>query len=151
MLREKENINDGLGLPDWRLSICLGISWLVVLLVVVRGIKSSGKAAYFLAIFPYVVMLGLLARSVTLDGAMNGIMYFISPDWTRLWELKVWYNAVSQCFFSLTVCFGAIVMFSSHNKFEHNVYRFVNLSITILLFERNRINKIYVNISETHK
>lgn len=128
VLREKANIDDGIGAPDWRLTLCLAVSWLVVLLVVVRGVKSSGKAAYFLAIFPYVVMIGLLARAVTLEGASNGILYFVTPVWDKLWIPQVWYRAVSQCFFSLTVCFGAIVMFSSHNKFEHNVYRSVYIS-----------------------
>ncbi|XP_058795199.1 sodium-dependent nutrient amino acid transporter 1-like isoform X2 [Phymastichus coffea] len=134
VLREKADINDGLGLPDWRLTICLAASWLVVLLVVVRGVKSSGKAAYFLAIFPYTVMFGLLVRSVTLEGATNGILYFITPNWQKLWEPKVWYNAVSQCFFSLTVCFGAIAMFSSHNKFNHNVYRDAQIVTTLDIF-----------------
>jgi solute carrier family 6 amino acid transporter-like protein 5/7/9/14 len=123
VLHEKTDISDGLGVPDCRLSIYLGLSWLCVLLVVVRGVKSSGKAAYFLAIFPYVVMLGLLVKSMTLDGSFNGVLYFVTPIWRRLLEPQVWYQAVSQCFFSLTTCFGAIVMFSSHNKFDHDVYR----------------------------
>ena len=35
----------------------------------------------------------------------------------------MWYNAVTQCFFSLSVGFGPIITFSSHNPFEHNIYR----------------------------
>ncbi|XP_003427814.1 sodium-dependent nutrient amino acid transporter 1 [Nasonia vitripennis] len=134
VLREKANIDDGIGAPDWRLTLCLAASWLVILLVVIKGVKSSGKAAYFLAIFPYVVMIGLLARAVTLDGASNGILYFITPVWDKLWRPQVWYYAVSQCFFSLTVCFGAIVMFSSHNRFEHNVYRDAQIVTTLDIF-----------------
>lgn len=51
--------------------------------------KSAGKAAYFLAIFPYLVMSVLLVRSVTLPGAMKGIWYFISPRWEALLDPKV--------------------------------------------------------------
>lgn len=36
---------------------------------------------------------------------------------------KVWYQAVTQSFFSLSVGFGALINYSSHNKFRHNVYR----------------------------
>ncbi|XP_015175936.1 PREDICTED: sodium-dependent nutrient amino acid transporter 1-like isoform X1 [Polistes dominula] len=123
VLREKKNIDDGIGLPDWRLTICLFISWLCIFIIVVRGIKSSGKAAYFTAIFPYIVMFILLIRAVTLDGSANGILYFITPNWDKLLTSSIWYNAVAQCFFSLTVCFGAVVMFASHNKIDHDIYR----------------------------
>ena len=35
----------------------------------------------------------------------------------------MWYAAVTQCFFSLNVGFGSIIMFSSYNDFEHNINR----------------------------
>lgn len=35
----------------------------------------------------------------------------------------MWYAAVTQCFFSLAVGFGNIVMYSSFNRFNHNIYR----------------------------
>lgn len=37
--------------------------------------------------------------------------------------MQVWYAAVTQCFYSLAVCFGNIIMYASFNTFEHNVYR----------------------------
>lgn len=36
---------------------------------------------------------------------------------------QVWYAAVTQVFFSLSVCFGNIIMYSSYNKFTHNIKR----------------------------
>ncbi|XP_015590857.1 sodium-dependent nutrient amino acid transporter 1 [Cephus cinctus] len=123
VLKEKDSIDDGIGLPNWELTLCLAASWTCVCLVLSRGIKSTGKASYFLALFPYVVLMSLLIRAVTLDGAGNGILFFISPNWGKLLDPTVWYAAVSQCFFSLSVCFGSIIMYASHNQFRHNVYR----------------------------
>jgi len=40
-----------------------------------------------------------------------------------LFHIQVWYSAVTQAFFSLGICFGAIIMYSSYNDFHHNVYR----------------------------
>uniref|UniRef100_T1PK61 Transporter n=1 Tax=Musca domestica TaxID=7370 RepID=T1PK61_MUSDO len=123
VLREKDNINDGIGLPNWELVIGLFISWLCVFLIIIKGVKSSGKASYFLAIFPYIIMAVLLIRALTLPGSVDGIIYFIKPDWSKILDPKVWYAAVTQCFYSLSVCFGNIIMYSSYNKFGHNVHR----------------------------
>lgn len=134
VLRAKESIDDGLGMPNWNLVIFLGISWFIVFLTLVRGVKSSGKASYVLAIFPYFVLSILLVRALTLEGSLNGIKYFLTPQWDKIFDIKVWYAAVTQVFFSLSVCFGNIIMYSSYNKFSHNVYRDANIVTTLDTF-----------------
>ncbi|XP_069682879.1 sodium-dependent nutrient amino acid transporter 1-like [Periplaneta americana] len=134
LLNEKDNINDGIGDPDWRLTICLLVAWATIFLVIVRGVKGSGKAAYFLALFPYVVMITLLIRGATLPGATDGILYFIRPQWEQLLTPKVWFSAVTQAFFSLGICFGGLIMYSSYNDFHHNVYRDAMIVTTIDTF-----------------
>lgn len=47
------------------------------------------KVAYFTATFPYVMLLILLIRGVTLPGAMEGIYYYLAPDWNRLANIQV--------------------------------------------------------------
>nr|XP_027199269.1 sodium-dependent nutrient amino acid transporter 1-like [Dermatophagoides pteronyssinus] len=100
---------------------CLFVSWTLVYLSIVKGITSLGKVAYFTAIFPYVVLITLLAVSLTQDGAINGILYFLRPDFAKLLDPIVWYRAVEQSFFSLAVCFGSLIMYSSYNNFNNNV------------------------------
>ncbi|KAF2369074.1 Sodium:neurotransmitter symporter [Trinorchestia longiramus] len=116
-------LDNGISAPEWRLSLCLLFSWLLLFLVLVKGVASSGKVAYFTALFPYLVLFIMLARGATLPGAVDGILFFLRPQWWKLLEVKVWYAALSQSFFSLSVGFGSIIMFSSYNGFRHNVYR----------------------------
>ncbi|KAL4713240.1 hypothetical protein ACJJTC_013170 [Scirpophaga incertulas] len=123
VLKQSDGIHDGIGAPLWDLTLCLLASWVIIFVIVARGVKSSGKASYFLALFPYVIMFILLIRAVTLPGAKDGILFFLTPDWNKILEVKVWYAAVTQCFFSLSVCSGALIMFSSYNSFSQNVYR----------------------------
>lgn len=123
VLQQADSISEGIGYPDWRLALCLLFSWVVIYVSLIKGVKSAGKVAYFTALFPYVVLIILLIRGVTLEGAGNGIYYLFKPEWHLLLTGKVWTAAVSQCFFSLSVGFGTIVMFSSYNPFTHNVYR----------------------------
>lgn len=103
ILKSKENIDDGLGTPDLTLVAFLALSWAIVFLILIKGVQSSGKASYVLAIFPYFVLSILFGRAVTLPGAFNGIKYFLTPQWDRILDPKVWYAAVTQVFFSLSV------------------------------------------------
>ncbi|XP_066939298.1 sodium-dependent nutrient amino acid transporter 1-like [Macrobrachium rosenbergii] len=130
-------LDNGIGLPSWKLTLCLFLSWVIIFVVLSKGIQSSGKAAYFTALFPYIVIFVMLIRGATLPGASKGIMYFITPRWEKLLEPHVWYSAVDQSFYSLTVGFGTIIMFSSFNAFSHNVYRdatIISITDTITSF-----------------
>ena len=44
---------------------------------------------HFAAPFPYLVLLVLLIRGVTLPGALNGIKFYIVPKWEKLLEYQV--------------------------------------------------------------
>jgi solute carrier family 6 amino acid transporter-like protein 5/7/9/14 len=92
VLKEITDLSDGIGMPEWRLTLCLLVSWVITFLVSVRGVQSSGKASYFLALFPYVIMITLLIRAATLEGAAEGMYYFIKTDWAKLAEPDVRQN-----------------------------------------------------------
>lgn len=82
------------------------------------------QVVYFTATFPYVVLFILLIRGATLPGAVDGIIFYIKPNFTKLAETKVWYDAASQVFYSLGITFGGLITMSSHNKFNNNCNRY---------------------------
>ncbi|KAG8186626.1 hypothetical protein JTE90_021778 [Oedothorax gibbosus] len=105
------------------LVLALFIAWIVVFLCVVRGIKSSGKVVYITATFPYLVLICLFFRGVTLPGAWTGISFYLTPQWEKLLTFKVWGDAATQIFYSVGAGWGALLTMASYNKFSNDVYR----------------------------
>lgn len=104
------------GWPQWHLVLCLGIAWIFSFFCVIKGVQSMGKLVYFTAIFPYVILLILLARGLTLDGSWDGIMYYITPNWGKLMDAQMWGDASSQIFYSFGIGCGSLVTLASYNK-----------------------------------
>ena len=42
------------------------------------------QVVYFTATFPYVMLLILLIRGATLDGSLDGVIFYLKPDFTKL-------------------------------------------------------------------
>ncbi|XP_004428706.1 sodium-dependent proline transporter [Diceros bicornis minor] len=116
----------GIGSPGgirWNLCLCLLLAWVIVFLCILKGVKSSGKVVYFTATFPYLILLMLLVRGVTLPGAWKGIQFYLTPQFHHLLSSKVWIEAALQIFYSLGVGFGGLLTFASYNTFHQNIYR----------------------------
>ncbi|KAM3605493.1 uncharacterized protein V6R79_026298 [Siganus canaliculatus] len=112
-----------LGSVRWELALCLLACWVLCYFSVWRGVRSSGKVAYFTATFPYVMLLILLIRGLTLPGALEGIYYYLYPDLNRLTDLEVWIEAGSQIFFSYSLTAGTLNVLGSYNHYNNNCYK----------------------------
>ncbi|KAG8012023.1 Sodium-and chloride-dependent GABA transporter 1 [Nibea albiflora] len=87
LLEKSSGIEEAGGLR-WELFGFLILSWVIVYLCIFKGVKSTGKVVYFTAIFPYFILFALLINNVQLPGAKNGILYFVTPVWSKLFEVK---------------------------------------------------------------
>ncbi|XP_041129746.1 sodium- and chloride-dependent creatine transporter 1-like [Polyodon spathula] len=120
------NISEGLeypGVMNWEVTLCLLATWVIVYFCVWKGVKSTGKIVYFTATFPYVVLIILLIRGVTLPGAYEGILYYLRPDWSKLKSAQVWIDAGTQIFFSYAIGLGALTALGSYNRFNNDCYK----------------------------
>ena len=86
-------------------------------------LTDDAQVALFTAIFPYLVLLVLLGRGVTLPGARLGLQYYLTPSWSKLASPTVWIAAASQIFYSCGVGWGTLVAFASYNDPAHNFVR----------------------------
>ncbi|XP_015197942.2 sodium- and chloride-dependent GABA transporter 2-like isoform X1 [Lepisosteus oculatus] len=114
---------DEVGSLRWELALCLLLSWVICYFCVWKGVRSTGKVVYFTATFPYVMLVVLLARGLTLPGAIGGIIFYLYPDPARLADPQVWMDAGTQIFYSYALCLGCLMALGSYNKYNNNCYK----------------------------
>uniref|UniRef100_A0A8C5NG42 Transporter n=1 Tax=Gouania willdenowi TaxID=441366 RepID=A0A8C5NG42_GOUWI len=112
-----------IGSLRWDLALCLLLAWILCYFCVWKGVRSTGKVVYFTATFPYVMLVVLLARGLTLPGAINGITFYLYPDPKKLVDPQVWMDAGAQVLFSFGICQGSLTALGSYNKYNNDCYK----------------------------
>ncbi len=88
------------------------INVLVISLGVQNGIEKANK--YMMPLL-FVFFIILVIRSLTLEGALEGVKFFLAPDFSNITRESILY-ALGQSFFSLAVGFSCMVTYSSYLK-----------------------------------
>ncbi|XP_042903871.1 sodium- and chloride-dependent GABA transporter 1-like [Parasteatoda tepidariorum] len=119
----KSDSFENYGTIRWPLMLSLFVAWIIVVLSLLKGIKTSGRVVYFTATFPYVILVILFFRGVTLEGAADGIYFYLVPDFQKLQEISVWQDAAIQVFYSFGIAGGGMITYASYNKFNNNLIK----------------------------
>lgn len=116
-------IKEGASYPDLFGSIIgspmislLGLAIFVFInvFVISFGIKNGiEKANKYLMPLLFIFFIILVVRSLTLEGAMEGITFFLKPDFSSITAEGILY-ALGQSFFALAVGFSCMVTYSSY-------------------------------------
>lgn len=90
---------------------------IVVLLGVEKGIESVSKV-----MMPILVILsiGIAAYGLTIDGAMDGFIYYIKPSMENF-SAKTVIAAMGQLFYSMSLAMGIMVTYGSYMKKDNNL------------------------------
>lgn len=89
----------------------------VVLGGVQKGIESLSK---FLMPALFVLMLILIVRGLTLPGAVDGLLYFLTPDFSKVTGAML-VDAMGLAFFSLSLGMGIMITYGSYVDKEANL------------------------------
>ncbi len=93
--------------------LSLAMVWVGMYFSIFRGVKWIGKIVLWAVPLPLFMLFILMVRGLTLDGAMQGLEYYLEPDWSALKNVIVWRHAFGQVFFSMTVAFGVMITYAS--------------------------------------
>lgn len=91
----------------------------------------------------------LLINGLMLPGAFNGIIRFITPNFSILNKSEVWIEAAVQIFYSVGAGFGVHLAYASYNQFDNNCFRFVETTreneFLVIISYRDCVATVIVN------
>jgi NSS family neurotransmitter:Na+ symporter len=99
-----------LGSIRWNILLPVVITWLSMYLCIFKGVKVVGKIVSVTVPLPWVMLLILAVRGLTLAGNGEGLAYYLNPDWSELARASTWRFAFGQAFFSLSLAFGGVMI-----------------------------------------
>ena len=111
--------NDMLAQPGYMLFWML-LTVLICFAVCSRGLRGGvEKVNKFMMVALLALLVVLVFRSVTLDGAAEGLRFYLQPDFSNLYDnegglFEAVYAAMGQAFFTLSLGIGALAIFGSY-------------------------------------
>ncbi|MEO0293918.1 MAG: sodium-dependent transporter [candidate division WOR-3 bacterium] len=110
-----------LGGIRWPIVFGLAAVWIWIYLSLFKGIETLGKIVYFTVIIPWVIIVVMVVRGLTLPGALEGIKFYLTPKFPALLNPKVWLAAYGQVFFTLSLAMGTLIVYASYLHEEADI------------------------------
>ncbi|MDO5045267.1 sodium-dependent transporter [Campylobacter sp.] len=88
------------------------VNYIILTQGAVDGIE---KAAKYLMPILFLLMITMVIKNITLEGAMRGIKFYLTPDFSKL-NMKLFIEVLGQVFFALSLGFGVMITLSSFVK-----------------------------------
>ncbi len=104
------------------ITISLGVIWILMYLCIFKGVKFVSKVVLWTVPLPWIMLLVLTIRGLTLPGASGGLNFYLDPDFSELTKPETWRWAFGQMFFSMSLAFGVMLTYASflHRKSDIN-------------------------------
>ncbi|MHC4294506.1 MAG: SLC5/6 family protein, partial [Planctomycetota bacterium] len=104
------------------ITVSLAVVWILLYLCIFRGVRMVSKVVMWTVPLPWIMLLILTIRGLTLSGATEGLNFYLAPDWAMLAKPETWRWAFGQMFFSMSLAFGVMVTYASflHRKSDIN-------------------------------
>ncbi|KAJ9459803.1 Sodium-dependent nutrient amino acid transporter 1 [Diplonema papillatum] len=130
--QDVENETSGLGDMQGHLVLALFVTYVFIFAAVVKGISVGAKLIYVTVIVPVLMMLVLLVRALMLEGAAEGIKFFVGRfDAAELVNPVMWGEACAQSLFSILFLPGTTMTLASFMRSKEDIYR-INLIVMAL-------------------
>jgi len=110
-----------IGHPNWAVG-CHFVFMLLCVLIVYKGVQS-GIERWSKVLMPvlFLLLIVLIIRGLTLPGAIEGVRFYLSPDFSKISAESI-LVALGHAFFSLSLGMGAIMTYGSYVEKNENIF-----------------------------
>jgi len=77
-------------------------------------VKKGIERANLVMVPLWLLAIILVVRAVTLPGALEGLEWYLRPDFSKLGDYNIWIAAFGQIFFSLSLARGIMIAYGSY-------------------------------------
>lgn len=127
-----DNSPTNLGSIQWKIAIAMLIAWGITYAAIVGGVKAGiERASKIMMPVLFIMVIALIGRMVFLPGALDGVNYMFEPDFSKIWDVKVWAAAYGQIFFTLSIGFAIMLAYSSYLPEKSDITN--NAFMTVLI------------------
>lgn len=99
----------------------LVLTWLTIFLSIRKGPELVSRIVRITVPMPVILLIIMIIRGITLDGAMEGVTYYLTPDFASLMSFDVWVAAFTQVFFSVGVGMAIVISFASYKYVQSDI------------------------------
>ncbi|EGU31922.1 sodium-dependent transporter [Vibrio scophthalmi] len=127
-----DNSPTALGSIQWNIAGAMLLAWAITYAAIVGGVKSGiERASKIMMPILFIMVLLLIGRMIFLPGALDGVNYMFEPDFSKIWDVKVWAAAYGQIFFTLSIGFAIMLAYSSYLPEKSDITN--NAFMTVLI------------------
>ncbi|MGP8307754.1 sodium-dependent transporter [Vibrio sp. YIC-376] len=131
-LKLGDNSPTSLGSIQWKIALSMVIAWAVTYVAIASGVRSGiERASKIMMPILFLMVLFLIGRMIFLPGALAGVNYMFEPDFSKIWDVKVWAAAYGQIFFTLSIGFAIMLAYSSYLPEKSDITN--NAFMTVLI------------------
>lgn len=99
----------------------MGAFTIITILIVLGGVSGGiEKAAKILMPILFFLIIVVAIRSLTLDGAMKGVEFYLHPDFSKITGNSI-LAALGQAFFSMSIGWGIMITYGSYLPKDSNL------------------------------
>ncbi len=109
---------------QWSVVVAVVIVWLINWGITYGGVrKGIERAVKIMMPILLLVTIVIVVWALFLEGAGKGVRHYVTPDFNKVTDLKVWIAAYGQIFFSLSLGFGIMIAYSSYLARDANIFK----------------------------
>ncbi|ANS85020.1 sodium-dependent transporter [Vibrio scophthalmi] len=127
-----DNSPTALGSIQWNIAGAMLLAWAITYAAIVGGVKAGiERASKIMMPILFIMVILLIGRMIFLPGALDGVNYMFEPDFSKIWDVKVWAAAYGQIFFTLSIGFAIMLAYSSYLPEKSDITN--NAFMTVLI------------------